>query len=74
MSSSTLPGCTVVEDTQGLFKKHREEELKERKKLYRLVLLPCPKVTLHRTVGPLWTQMPDFISPPSPGGVIGRMA
>ncbi|XP_012868494.1 PREDICTED: arachidonate 15-lipoxygenase-like [Dipodomys ordii] len=34
----TLPegtACTVVEDTQGLFKKHREEELKEREKVYR---------------------------------------
>nr|DAZ89674.1 TPA_exp: arachidonate 15-lipoxygenase [Zapus hudsonius] len=28
-------GCTVIEDTQDLFKKHREEELKERKNLYR---------------------------------------
>lgn len=28
-------GCTVVEDTQGLFRKHREEELEERKSLYR---------------------------------------
>ncbi|KAM5273710.1 LOW QUALITY PROTEIN: polyunsaturated fatty acid lipoxygenase ALOX15-like [Ctenodactylus gundi] len=28
-------GCTVVEDTLGLFKKHREEELEERRKLYR---------------------------------------
>lgn len=27
-------GCTVVEDTQGLFRKHREEELEERKSLY----------------------------------------
>lgn len=34
----TLPegtGYTVVDDTQGFFKKHREEELKERKKHYR---------------------------------------
>lgn len=28
-------GRTLVEDTQGLFKKHREEELEERRKLYR---------------------------------------
>ncbi|XP_070249901.1 polyunsaturated fatty acid lipoxygenase ALOX15-like [Myotis yumanensis] len=28
-------GCTLVEDPQGLFKKHREEELEERRKLYR---------------------------------------
>ncbi|KAM4824594.1 polyunsaturated fatty acid lipoxygenase ALOX15 [Urocitellus parryii] len=28
-------GCTVVEDSQGLFKKHREEELEERRKLYK---------------------------------------
>nr|DAZ89671.1 TPA_exp: arachidonate 15-lipoxygenase [Tamandua tetradactyla] len=28
-------GRTVLDDPQGLFKKHREEELKERKKLYR---------------------------------------
>ncbi|KAM6164555.1 polyunsaturated fatty acid lipoxygenase ALOX15 [Rhynchocyon petersi] len=34
----TLPegtGRTVVDDPQGLFKKHREEELEERRKLYR---------------------------------------
>ncbi|KAL1779463.1 arachidonate 15-lipoxygenase [Sigmodon hispidus] len=34
----TLPegtGCTVVEDTQGLFRKHREAELEERLSLYR---------------------------------------
>lgn len=34
----TLPegtGCTVVDDSQGLFKKHREEELEERRKLYK---------------------------------------
>ncbi|XP_055450289.1 polyunsaturated fatty acid lipoxygenase ALOX15 [Psammomys obesus] len=34
----TLPegtGCTVVEDTQGLFRKHREQELEERRRLYR---------------------------------------
>uniref|UniRef100_A0A2K6AAQ9 Arachidonate 15-lipoxygenase n=1 Tax=Mandrillus leucophaeus TaxID=9568 RepID=A0A2K6AAQ9_MANLE len=28
-------GCTVGEDPQGLFRKHREEELEERRKLYR---------------------------------------
>ncbi|XP_066219388.1 polyunsaturated fatty acid lipoxygenase ALOX15 [Saccopteryx leptura] len=28
-------GCTLVDDLQGLFKKHREEELEERRKLYR---------------------------------------
>ncbi|XP_015424729.1 PREDICTED: arachidonate 15-lipoxygenase, partial [Myotis davidii] len=28
-------GRTLVEDPQGLFKKHREEELEERRKLYR---------------------------------------
>ncbi|XP_066119004.1 polyunsaturated fatty acid lipoxygenase ALOX15-like [Saccopteryx bilineata] len=28
-------GCTVVDDLQGLFKKHRAEELEERRKLYR---------------------------------------
>ncbi|XP_028725401.1 polyunsaturated fatty acid lipoxygenase ALOX15 [Peromyscus leucopus] len=28
-------GCTVVEDTQGLFRKHREEELEERRSLYK---------------------------------------
>ncbi|XP_066219386.1 polyunsaturated fatty acid lipoxygenase ALOX15-like [Saccopteryx leptura] len=27
-------GCTLVDDLQGLFKKHREEELEERRKLY----------------------------------------
>lgn len=30
-----LLGCTVVEDSQGLFRKHREEELEERRNLYR---------------------------------------
>lgn len=34
-------GRTLVEDTQGLFKKHREEELEERRKLYRLAY-PAP--------------------------------
>lgn len=29
-----LLGCTVVEDTRGLFKIHREEALKERRSLY----------------------------------------
>lgn len=35
---SLLPplGCTLVDDPQGLFKKHREEELEERRKLYKL--------------------------------------
>ncbi|CAK6437768.1 unnamed protein product [Pipistrellus nathusii] len=28
-------GCTLVDDPQGLFKKHREEELEERRKLYK---------------------------------------
>lgn len=28
-------GCTVIEDIQGLFKKHREEELEQRRNLYR---------------------------------------
>ncbi|XP_045383113.1 polyunsaturated fatty acid lipoxygenase ALOX15 [Lemur catta] len=28
-------GCMVLDDPQGLFKKHREEELEERRKLYR---------------------------------------
>lgn len=28
-------GCTVVEDSQGLFRNHREEELEERRSLYR---------------------------------------
>ncbi|XP_004594890.2 polyunsaturated fatty acid lipoxygenase ALOX15 [Ochotona princeps] len=28
-------GCTVVDDSQGFFRKHREEELQERRKLYR---------------------------------------
>ncbi|XP_007521680.1 polyunsaturated fatty acid lipoxygenase ALOX15 [Erinaceus europaeus] len=28
-------GCTVVSDRKGLYKKHREEELQERKKIYR---------------------------------------
>lgn len=33
--SPRLLGCTVVEDSQGLFRKHREEELEERRSLYR---------------------------------------
>nr|DAZ89673.1 TPA_exp: arachidonate 15-lipoxygenase [Rhizomys pruinosus] len=28
-------GCTVIEDVHGLFKKHREEELEQRRNLYR---------------------------------------
>lgn len=28
-------GCTMVADSEGLFRKHREEELQERKKLYK---------------------------------------
>ncbi|XP_004684758.1 PREDICTED: arachidonate 15-lipoxygenase [Condylura cristata] len=27
-------GCTVVEDSEGVFRKHREQELQERRKLY----------------------------------------
>lgn len=30
-----LLGCTVVEDSEDLFRKHREEELEERRSLYR---------------------------------------
>lgn len=37
--SSALLGRTVVDDPQGFFKKHREEVLEERRKLYRLALL-----------------------------------
>lgn len=36
MPSSPLLGRTVIDDPQGLFRKHREEELEERRKLYRL--------------------------------------
>lgn len=42
MPSSPLLGCTVVDDPQGLFKKHREEELEERRKLYWSAPLPLP--------------------------------
>ncbi|KAG8525133.1 Arachidonate 15-lipoxygenase, partial [Galemys pyrenaicus] len=33
--AQVLLGCTIVEDTEGLFRKHREEELQERRKRYR---------------------------------------
>lgn len=36
MTAFPLLARTVVDDPQGLFKKQREEELEERRKLYRL--------------------------------------
>lgn len=42
ITSVALLAHTVVDDTQGLFKKHREEELEERRKLYRLALPSIP--------------------------------
>lgn len=42
MPSSLLLGRTVVDDPQGLFKKHREQELEERRKLYQSAPLPLP--------------------------------
>lgn len=42
MPSSPLLGRTVVDDPQGLFKKHREEEPEERRKLYWSAPLPLP--------------------------------
>lgn len=40
--SSPPLGWTVGDDPQGLFKQHREQELEERKKLYRSALLTHP--------------------------------
>lgn len=42
MPTILLLARTVVDDPQGLFKKHREEELAERRKLYRSVLFLAP--------------------------------
>nr|XP_045010971.1 polyunsaturated fatty acid lipoxygenase ALOX15-like [Jaculus jaculus] len=50
-------GCTVTEDPQGLFKEHREEELKERRSLYRFADFD---INLPRNAVTTWNDLDDF--------------
>lgn len=51
MPSSPLLGRTLAEDPPGLFKKHREEELADRRRVYRLVS-PWPSTPPDLTASP----------------------
>ena len=69
MPFSPLSGRTVVDDPPGLFKKHREEELAERRKLYRSAP-PLPPGPTRELLDPFPVPMPGFFS--TAGGVTGR--